>query len=965
MSTQPEEILERNLVAQLTGTLGYEPVSIKNEDDLLANLKTQLEKHNGIQLSQREFGQILNKLNKGKVFDRAEILRQRLHYEKNDGSSGYVRLLNLEHWCQNEFQVTRQITMKGEYENRYDVTLLINGMPLVQIELKRRGLEMKEAFNQIIRYEKHSYGAGHGLFRYIQVFIISNGVNTKYFANGVKDFKFTNFWADADNNKITRLEKFADVFLEKCHISKMICKYIVLHQSDKQLMVLRPYQYHAVEAIIDRVMNSAKNGYIWHTTGSGKTLTSFKASQILVKLRKVHKVVFVVDRRDLDDQTIREFDAFQKGCVDSSENTNVLVQQFTDTYKDPGTKKPKQTDLLVTTIQKLNNAVKNRRYMQRMEAVQDKNMVFIFDECHRSQFGETHQRIKEFFTNHQMFGFTGTPIFADNARRTELGKRTTKDLFDENLHKYVITDAIRDQNVLRFSVEYNKVFRMKEEAMERDVKVEDINKKEVFESDDWVEEVTNYIIHNHNRKTHHRFFSSIFCVSSIPMLMKYYDRFREKREAGEHDLRIATIFSYGTNEEDPDEYTGEIPDFDLGEDGRVNKHSRDKMEEYTGHYNEQYNTNYTTKDGKSFYNYFKDIGKKLKARERKGFDDFNRIDILLVVNMFLTGFDAKKINTLYVDKNLKHHGLIQAFSRTNRIMGQKKSHGYIVCFRNLKKATDEAVQMFSNKTPVEEILLEPYEDYVKKFGEALEKFRSITPGVDSVDDLLTEEDELVFVQAFRQLVRLKNLMQGFDEFTFEDLGIDEQEFADYQSKYLDLYQKVKHDHQKEKVSILNDIDFEIELIQRVEINVAYIIRLLQDLYTSKEKDKAKKRDEIMKLLGGEIQLRSKRELIEKFINEQLPKITDSDDIPKLFKIFWNAERQSAFVKLYETENLKPDVAKDVIEEFVYTGRKPLTSRITEMQKTKPSFLQRSTTAERIMEKIEGFVEIFEEGLEEE
>ena len=967
MATQPEGILERNLVAQLTDSLGYDYVDIKDEAGLLSNLKAQLEKHNGLRMSGREFSQILNKLNKGGVFDRAKILRERLAYEKDDGSTGYVRLLNLEHWCQNEFQVCRQVSIEGSYLNRYDVTLLINGLPLVQIELKRRGLELKEAFNQINRYKKHSFWAAYGLFQYVQIFVISNGVNTKYFANNPLDFKFTNYWADRDNEKTTRLEAFADVFLEKCHVSKMICKYIVLHEGDKVLMVLRPYQFHAVEAIIERVQHSRKNGYIWHTTGSGKTLTSFKASQILVKLPKVHKVVFVVDRRDLDDQTIREFDAFQKGCVDSSDNTKILVQQFNDTYIDPHTKEPKRADLIVTTIQKLNHAIKNKKYIKGMEGVKDKRLVFIFDECHRSQFGETHKRIKAFFTDIQMFGFTGTPIFADNATRNELGKRTTKDLFDKCLHQYVITDAIRDVNVLRFSVEYNKVFHLKEGAAEQDIKVEDIDKKETFASDEWVDTVTDYIIKHHDRKTHHRFFSAIFCVSSIDMLCKYYDLFYKKKKAGKHDLRVATIFSYGTNEEDPSDITGEIPDYSFGEnDGYVNKHTRDKMEEYIGHYNEQYKTKFNTRDSKLFYAYFKDIGKKLKDREKTGFDDSGRIDILLVVNMFLTGFDAKKINTLYVDKNLKHHGLIQAFSRTNRIIGQKKSHGFIVCFRNLKKATDEAVKMFSNKTPGEEILLEPYEVYVEKFGEALAKLYEITPDIDSVDGLLTEEDELAFVQAFRQIIRLKNLMSGFDEFAFADLGISEQEFEDFKSKYLDLYQKVKHDHEKEKVSILDDIDFEIELIQRVEINVGYIIRLLQELHKSKQKDKAKKRAEIMKLLGGEIQLRSKRELIEKFINEQLPKIKDPEDIPKLFKIYWNAERQRAFVKLYKTEDLKPDVAREVIEEFIYTGRKPLTSQVTKMQKSKPPFLERNKSAERIMGKIEDFVELFEEGgLEEE
>lgn len=961
MATQSEEMLEQNLVQQLKDSLGYEYVDIPDEAALLANLKGQLEKHNGVRLSEAEFAQVLNQLNKGGIFDRAKILRERISYDCDNGDTGYLQLLNLEYWCQNQFQVTRQVSMEGKYQNRYDVTLLINGLPLVQIELKRRGGELKEAYNQIDRYKKHSYWASNGLFLYVQLFVISNGVDTKYFANnGSKDFKQTNYWADTDNQKITRLDAFATAFLEKCHLSKMVCKYTVLHESSKQLMAMRPYQYHAVEAIIDRVQNSMKNGYIWHTTGSGKTLTSFKASQVLVKLPKVHKVVFVVDRRDLDAQTIQEFEAFQSGCVDSSDNTEILVQQFTDTFRDPGTKEPKDTPLIVTTIQKLNNAIKNPRFQQRMAPLRDKRIVFIFDECHRSQFGETHERIKDFFQKHQLFGFTGTPIFADNANRNEHGLRTTKDLFDQCLHKYVITDAIRDQNVLRFSVEYNKVFRQKSEGIS-DVKVQAIDTKEVFESDEWVETVANYLIEHHDRKTHHRVFSAIFCVSSIPMLIKYYDLLRKKREEGKHDLRIATIFSYGTNEGEEEE-TGEIADFNIPDEGQVDKHSRSKMDEYIQHYNEQYKTDFSTKDGLKFYNYFLDIGKKLKNREKENFDDRDRIDILLVVNMFLTGFDAKKVNTLYVDKNLKHHGLIQAFSRTNRIIGEKKTHGFIVCFRNLKLATDEAVKMFSNKTPVEEILLEPYEHYAGQFRLALEALKAIAPDVDSVNDLLTEEDELEFVKAFRQLARLKTILSGFDEFDLEELGISEQEFVDYQSKYLDLYQKVKHDNQVQKESILKDIDFEIELIQRVEINVAYIMRLLGELYNSKSKEKEQKMKEIMDLLGGEIQLRSKRELVEKFIQQQLPKIKDAEDIPIAFKAFWNLERQDAFTKLYQQEDLKPDVVADAIGEYLYTGRKPLPNTVYKMQNTPAGFLERSAKAERIIGKIEEFVERFEEGI---
>ena len=420
MSTQPELLLENNLVRQLT-TLGYEFAALNDEGALLANFKRQLEKHNGVSLTDYEFARVLNHLNKGNVFDRAKILRDRFQITRDNGDSIYLEFINQEHWCQNQYQVTQQVSMDGKYKNRYDVTLLINGLPLVQIELKRRGLELKEAFNQVNRYHRHSYGASHGLFQYVQLFVISNGVNTKYYANNRRQkFNQTFYWSDKNNNPITRLEAFAEAFLEKCHVSKMICKYIVLHESDKIPMVLRPYQFFAAEAIIDRVQNSTRNGYIWHTTGSGKTLTSFKAAQVLMKLPQVHKVVFVVDRNDLDYQTTREFNHFSEGSVDGTENTNTLVKQFSD-----------DTPLIVTTIQKLNTAISKQAYLSRMDKLRDKRVVFIFDECHRSQFGETHKRIKGFFQNAQMFGFTGTPIFVDNAVGNQFGKRTTKELFDE------------------------------------------------------------------------------------------------------------------------------------------------------------------------------------------------------------------------------------------------------------------------------------------------------------------------------------------------------------------------------------------------------------------------------------------------------------------------------------------------------------------------------------------------------
>ncbi|HKK81218.1 MAG TPA: type I restriction endonuclease subunit R [Prolixibacteraceae bacterium] len=953
MSKQPEQILENQLVEQLQ-KLGYGLVHIANETELIDNLKAQLEKHNGVTFSESEFEKVLNILSKGSVFEKAKTLREKQHIVRDNGDNLYFELIQTEHWCQNQFQVTQQVTVEGKYKNRYDVTLLINGLPLVQIELKRRGLELKEAFNQINRYQRHSFGANSALFQYIQLFVISNGVNTKYYANNrYQSFKQTFYWTDKENKRLTNiLNGFTSDFLEPCHISKMICKYIVLNETNKILMVLRPYQYYAVEALIEKVMHSHKNGYVWHTTGSGKTLTSFKASQILTALPKVKKVVFVVDRKDLDYQTNKEFDSFKKGCVDSTDNTRELVKQFSD-----------DTPLIVTTIQKLNTAISKKQYQGKMEKMQDERIVFIFDECHRSQFGETHNRIKQFFNNPQMFGFTGTPIFADNAAKNELGKRTTHDLFGDCLHKYVITDAIKDENVLKFSVEYVGRYKKVEEhgdapATEIDIEVEDIDTKELMESPVRLEKIANYILAHHKRKTHNQEFTGMFCVSGVETLIKYYDILHKKKEAGEHNLKIATIFSFAANEEDADA-NGFLPEeLSVVEEPRalygLNKHSREKLDEYIGHYNQMFGSNFSTKDSQSFYRYYNDISKKVKER---------KVDILLVVNMFLTGFDSPALNTLYVDKNLKYHGLIQAYSRTNRILNEQKSQGNIVVFRNLKKHTDDAITLFSNKKAIEEIIMKPYEEYVKKFNEAFIELLKIAPTVNSVNALQTEEDELKFIKAFRELMRIKNILTTFADFKWEDLAMTEQQFENYKSKYLDLYDKVKSDNQKEKVSILDDVDFELELIHRDEINVAYILKLLANLKDAKKAEQEKKRKEILDILSGEAHLRSKRELIEKFILENLPVIEDSEDVPEAFEKFWNEEQIKAFNKLVEEENLILDKAEKLIEEYLFAEREPLRDEVLALiEGEQPSVLQRKKVGDRIISKIVKFVDTFINGI---
>jgi len=948
MPKQPEQILEEQLVERLRA-LGYSLVSIKDEKELVANLKWQLEKHNNIQFSDSEFEKVLNILSKGSVFEKAKTLREKQHIVRDNGDNLYFEFIQTEHWCQNQYQVTHQVTIEGKYKNRYDVTLLVNGLPLVQIELKRRGLELKEAFNQVNRYQRHSFGANSALYQYIQIFVISNGVNSKYYANNrFQSFKQTFFWTDIENKRITNiLNGFSTEFLEPCHISKMICKYTVLNETNKILMVLRPYQYYAVEALVDKVMHSHNNGYVWHTTGSGKTLTSFKASQILTRLPKVKKVVFVVDRKDLDYQTIREFDSFKKGCVDATDNTRQLVQQFSD-----------DTKLIVTTIQKLNTAISKKWYLEKMEPLKDERIVFIFDECHRTQFGETHKRIREFFKNIQLFGFTGTPIFTENAVKNEFGKRTTKELFGECLHKYVITDAIKDENVLKFSVEYVGRYKKKESATEIDIEVEGIDTKELMESPIRLEKIADYILAHHNQKTHNREFTAMFCVSSIDTLIRYYDIFQKKKDEGQHNLKIATIFSYVANEDDADA-NGFIPDeLSVSEEPKVlyglNKHSREKLDECIEHYNKMFGTNFSTKDSESFYNYYKDISKKVKER---------KVDILLVVNMYLTGFDSPPLNTLYVDKNLKYHGLIQAYSRTNRILNEQKSQGNIVVFRNLKSATDEAITLFSNKEAIDIIIMKPYDDYVKKFNDAFVTLLNITPTVNSVNNLPAEDDELKFITAFRELIRIKNVLTTFSDFKWEDLSMHEQLFEDYQSKYLDLYDKVKSDHQAEKVSILEDVDFELELIHRDEINVAYIIKLLIKLKSKSKTDTAETENEIFNLLNTEARLRSKRELIERFIKENLPTIEESEDVPQEFEKFWNIEQQKAFDQLVQEENLSAEKTQSLIEQYLYAEREPLRGEILELlQGEQPKVLERKRLGDRILKKILNFVETFINGI---
>ena len=876
MVAESEAILEEKLIAQLVDN-GYERIKIKDENELNANFKKQLEKLNKVKLTDQEFREILIHLNQGTIFDKAKKLRDRYPIVREGERPFHIMFLNQKDWCKNIFQVSNQISMIGKYQNRYDVTLLINGLPLVQIELKRRGQPLKEGFNQIKRYMKHSY---KGLFNYIQIFVISNGVRTKYFANGnysdIK-FEFTFFCKDKNNKNIHQLNEFAAEFLDKCNVSKMISKYMVLNESSKSLMILRYYQKYAVEAVMEQALEVKQNGYVWHTTGSGKTLTSFKVSQLLAEEESIYKVIFVVDRRDLDIQTNKEFNSFCPGCVDFTEHTGALVKNLLS----------EKNKLVTTTIQKLSIAVNKRGHVsKKLEEIKDKNIIFIFDECHRSQFGEMHQVITNFFTNSLCFGFTGTPIFKENA----MDSKTTKSIFGKLLHSYVIKDAMDDKNVLGFSVDYMGGAKLKNFE---DEEVIGIKKDEFYASERRLSQIVDYIIESYDRKTKNREFNAMFAVAQqsknnpTGFIHDYYRLFKEK----EHDLKVAAIFTYQANE-DMDE---------------KDEHSRDTLETYIKDYNEMFGTNFSTD---TFKEYHADVSKRMKNRD---------IDLLLVVNMFLTGFDSKLLNTLYFDKDAKYHTLLQAFSRTNRIYNRRKSQGNIVCFRNIKEDVDRSVALFSNDEPIEDVLMAPYEYYRDAFNESLVEFYKLIKSVEEAANLSGEKNKATFVMNFRNLSRIMNKLDIFTEFTFDDLDITEQDYNDYKSIYLDIYDE-RSQSGEESVSILEDIDFELELLRNDNINVDYIIKLLGDLdmdSPSFEHDKQR----IINIMRETEQLRSKIALIEKFIDERLGNAQHRDvTVEEEFEWFMKTERRKAICKIIDDENLDEDKAREIFYNFEFTGR---------------------------------------------
>ncbi|MDU2670767.1 MAG: type I restriction endonuclease subunit R [Clostridium sp.] len=894
MTYQSEYELELQFIKQLE-TQGYDKVSIADEDALKKNFRKMLfefnkEKLNNIPFTDKEFNRILIHLEGKSIYNSAKLFRDKYVLEREDGTEVYIEFFNSKNWTKNKFQVTNQVTMISKYTNRYDVTILVNGLPLVQVELKRRGIDLKEAFNQIERYRRHSY---KGLYRYIQCFIITNGVDTKYYSNSDKplNFNFTFFWSDEKNNRITNLSDFTSSFLQKHTLNNIIGKYMIISDADKNLMVMRPYQVYAVEAITKRALETNNNGYVWHTTGSGKTLTSFKSSQLLSNEEKIKKVFFLIDRKDLDSQTVEEFNKFEADCVDTTDNVGKLIKQVEDI----------NSRLIVTTIQKLARLLKSEKYTHRMDRYREEKVIFIIDECHRSQFGEMHTAINKHFVNAQYFGFTGTPRLVEN--RSQDG-RTTADLFDTCLHHYLIKDAINDNNVLGFSVEYIKTFdgdfdendETKVSAIDEndETKVSAIDKEEVFHSEKRVNMVAQHIIDNHNAKTANKKFTSIFTVDSIPLLIKYYDTFKSL----DHDLKIAAVFTFQDNE-------------DLsGKD----EHSRDSLERMIEDYNKMFpskdNTKFSTD---TFQAYFKDLSRKLKNAE---------VDIVLVVNMFLTGFDSKPLNTLYVDRNLNYHGLVQAFSRTNRILDDTKPYGNIVCYRNLKKNTDEAICLFSQTDNTDVVLMESYDHYLKLFKERLEELYKVAPSIDYIDDIQSEEEKKNFILAFRELSKQLIKLKTFTDFEFnkEALGISHQEYEDYKSKYFRIYDELKKTA-GEKESILLNIDFAIELMQVDKINVDYIMNLIRDIdFTDEEKRKADI-EKIKRLLDSadNENLRLKADLIRAFLEEVVPKASKDSSMDDLFNEFIEEKRVEEITEFSETVDIVRETMKDYITEYEYSG----------------------------------------------
>lgn len=939
MSIQSEAALEAGLIATLQ-QMDYEYIQIAEEDNLQANFKRQLEKHNRKQLSEHgrteftgeEFEKILIYLEGGTRFEKAKKLRDLYPLDTSDGKRIWVEFLNRQQWCQNEFQVSNQITVEGRKKCRYDVTILINGLPLVQIELKRRGVELKQAYNQIQRYHKTSF---HGLFDYIQLFVISNGVNTRYFANNPNSgYKFTFNWTDAANHPFNELDKFAVFFLEKCTLGKIIGKYIVLHEGDKCLMVLRPYQFYAVEKILDRVQNSNDNGYIWHTTGAGKTLTSFKAAQLVSELDDVDKVMFVVDRHDLDTQTQSEYEAFEPGAVDSTDNTDELVKRLQSNSK-----------IIITTIQKLNSAVSKTWYSNKIESVRHSRIVMIFDECHRSHFGDSHKKIMKFFDNARIFGFTGTPIFTENA----VDGHTTKEIFGNCLHKYLIKDAIADENVLGFLVEY-------------------YHGNEVVDNDNQarMEEIAKFILNNFNKSTFDGDFDALFAVQSVPMLIRYYKIFKSLNPK----IRIGAVFTYAANSSQDDDQTG----MGTGQYTSQSVGEADELQAIMDDYNKMFGTAFTTENFRAYYD---DINLRMKKKKA----DMKPLDLCLVVGMFLTGFDSKKLNTLYVDKNMEYHGLLQAFSRTNRVLNEKKRFGKIVCFRDLKSNVDTSIRLFSNSDNLEDIVRPPFEEVKQEYRTLATEFLQKYPTPGSIDFLQSENDKKNFVLAFRDIIRKHAEIQIYEDYSedADDLGLTEQQYNDYKSKYLDITVGFINPPVTPPVVAedpvpygsnqgLEDIDFCLELLHSDIINVAYILELIADLDPYSD-DYSAKRQHIIDTMIKDAGMRGKAKLIDGFIKKNVDedkenfmtgrnKADGTNELEERLNQYIVSERNKAICDLADEEQISSEVLNLYIKEYDY------------LQKEQPEIIQKALKEKhlgliktrkaltRILDRLRGIIRTF-------
>lgn len=1000
---QSEADLEKEFIHRLE-ELGYEYLTIHKEDDLIKNLRTQIERLNNYSFSDSEwkrfFTEYIANANEGIVEKTRTIQEDHVKtLKRDDGSSKNISLIDKKNSHNNWLQVINQYAVDtGTRKNRYDVTVLVNGFPLVHIELKRRGVPIREAFNQIDRYQRDSFWAGCGLFEYVQIFVISNGTNTKYYSNttrfnAVKEsgksrkktktsnsFEFTSFWADAGNKVIPDIVDFTKTFFAKHTILNILTKYCIF-TSENLLLVMRPYQIVATERILNRIeiANNYKKygtveggGYIWHTTGSGKTLTSFKSARLASKLDFIDKVLFVVDRKDLDYQTMREYDRFEKGAANSNTSTAILKKQLEDA----------DCRIIITTIQKLATFIKKNQ----THDVYDKRVVIIFDECHRSQFGDMHQAITKKFKKYHLFGFTGTPIFTENVGTVKNPYLcTTEQAFGDKLHSYTIVDAINDKNVLPFRVDYIKTMD-KEEDIE-DVKVWDIDREQAYMAKKRISLVTEYILDHFNQKTyrnersysynvltniaevasdkkrnqvqeikqkqHISGFNSIFAVSSVQAAKLYYEEFiKQMDEHPEKSLKIATIFSYGANEEDPD---GIIDEEDSEDTSALDSTSRDFLEKAIKDYNKQFNTNYDTSSDK-FQNYYKDVSLRMKNKE---------LDLLIVVNMFLTGFDATTLNTLWVDKNLKMHGLIQAFSRTNRILNSVKTFGNIVCFRNLRKRTDAAIALFGDKDAGGIVTLQSFSDYYN--GYENNKGVHVDGYVDMIDKLLSkfpldepqitgEERQKEFIVLIGAILRMRNLLVSFDEFEGKEI-ISERDFQDYLGRYQDLRDEWKAKRIKgELVNIEDDIVFEIELIKQIEINIDYILMLVAKYHDSHCMDK-EVLITIQKAVESSPELRSKKDLIDNFIAG----INEVEDVMNEWHSFVAEEREKALQTIIDEEKLKTEETKQFISGAFRDGGIKTTG--TDIDKILPAVSRfgggnRKEKKETVIDKLKGFFDKF-------